>query len=109
MEALGVVIPMFNEEAGAESTVDAVVDVLEGLERETRLVVVDDGSSDGTRAVLERLAKRHDRLVVEAHERNSGSRYGRAPRQLAVSASTGCSSWTATSRTRRGTSRASPS
>ena len=84
MEALGVVIPMFNEEAGAESTVDAVVDVLEGLERETRLVVVDDGSSDGTRAVLERLAKRHDRLVVEAHERNSG--YGAALRTGAEAA-----------------------
>jgi dolichol-phosphate mannosyltransferase len=78
MQSLGVVIPMFNEEAGAEGCVDAVLGVLDQLGRASRLVVVEDGSSDGTRAVLERLAAAHDRLVVEAHEQNSG--YGTALR-----------------------------
>jgi dolichol-phosphate mannosyltransferase len=84
MQSLGVVIPMFNEEAGAESCVDAVLPVLEGLGREARLIAVDDGSSDRTRKVLEQLAAGRNRLVVEAHERNSG--YGAALRTGAEAA-----------------------
>jgi dolichol-phosphate mannosyltransferase len=84
MQSLGVVIPMFNEEAGAEGCVDAVLAALDGLERESRLIAVEDGSADGTRAVLEQLAGARDRLVVEAHEANSG--YGAALRTGAAAA-----------------------
>jgi dolichol-phosphate mannosyltransferase len=84
MQSLGVVIPMFNEEAGAEGCVEALLPVLESLGREARLITVDDGSSDGTREVLERLARSRDRLVVEAHERNRG--YGAALRTGAEAA-----------------------
>ena len=48
------------------------------------LIAVDDGSSDRTREVLEQLARRRDRLVVEAHERNGG--YGAALRTGAEAA-----------------------
>ena len=68
MHSLGVVIPMFNEEAGAERCVDAVLPSLDGLGREARLSIVDDGSSDRTPAILEQLASNRDRLVVEAHD-----------------------------------------
>jgi dolichol-phosphate mannosyltransferase len=78
MQSLGVVIPMFNEEAGAERCVDAVLPVLERIQREARLIAVEDGSSDRTRQVLERLEADREGLVVEAHERNSG--YGAALR-----------------------------
>ena len=54
--ALAVVIPMYDEEAGAERCVRAVTQVLERDVRGARLFVVNDGSRDGTRAVLERLA-----------------------------------------------------
>jgi dolichol-phosphate mannosyltransferase len=84
MHSLGVVIPMFNEEAGADECVEAVLPVLEGLKREARLIAVDDGSSDRTREVLEQLARGRDHLVVEAHERNRG--YGAALRTGAEAA-----------------------
>lgn len=45
-----------------------------------RYVVVDDGSTEGTQHVLDRLRKSHDRLCVLSHERNRG--YGAAEKTL---------------------------
>ena len=84
MESLGVVIPVYDEERGVSETVAAVLGVLDGLERETRLIAVEDGSSDGSREVLEELARRHDRLHLEVHEENRG--YGAALRTGAEAA-----------------------
>jgi glycosyltransferase involved in cell wall biosynthesis len=84
MERLGVVIPMFNEEAGAETCATTVLAVLEELGREARLIAVDDGSSDKTLEILRGLAERHERLEVEAHDVNRG--YGAALRTGAEAA-----------------------
>ena len=43
-----VVIPMYNEEAGAEACVRAVCGVLAEIDPEARLFAVEDGSSDRT-------------------------------------------------------------
>jgi glycosyltransferase involved in cell wall biosynthesis len=52
---LSVVIPAFNEQESLESTIKAVVAALPDPER-SQLVVVDDGSTDRTLAVAERIA-----------------------------------------------------
>jgi glycosyltransferase involved in cell wall biosynthesis len=56
MSRLSVVVPVYNEEATVARLIDAVLaaELPEGIERE--VVVVDDGSSDGTRAQLARFA-----------------------------------------------------
>jgi dolichol-phosphate hexosyltransferase len=62
-------MPVYNE---AETVERAVEEVLEAeLPLETELVVVDDGSTDGTSAILERLDF-GERGVVLRHERNRG-------------------------------------
>ena len=63
-----VVIPVYNEVATVEQLLRRVHEVPLGLE----VIVVDDGSSDGTRDVLPRLEQDGliDRLVL--HERNRG-------------------------------------
>ena len=76
--SLGVVIPMFNEEGGAAPCVTAVVEALDRVPGEARLIAVDDGSVDATPRALTELAVRHDRLHVESHEQNRG--YGAALR-----------------------------
>lgn len=73
-----VVVPMYNEAANAERCVRAICPVLAGVPHESALVVVDDGSSDGTGAILARLAPEFPRLRVLTHERNAG--YGAALR-----------------------------
>ena len=73
---LSVVIPCYNEELRLPPTIEQVERYLdtEGIEYE--LILVDDGSSDGTRKVMDAAAARHPRVRVEALPRNRGK--GRA-------------------------------
>lgn len=73
---LAVIIPMLNEELHAEECVRAVCAVLSKSLPASKLVVVDDGSKDGTRAILARLAGESLPFVHVEHEVNRG--YGAA-------------------------------
>jgi glycosyltransferase involved in cell wall biosynthesis len=67
---LSIIMPAYNERATIREIVSAVLAVeLLGLERE--LVVVDDGSTDGTREILTELALR-DGVRVVLQPRNAG-------------------------------------
>ena len=76
--SFGIIIPMYNEEAGAEKCVDEVCAVLDRVAARCRLFVVEDGSEDGTLAILNRAELSQPRLQVVRHPRNLG--YGRALR-----------------------------
>ena len=65
---LGVVMPVYNEERTLETIVKRVL--ARGEVRE--LVIVNDGSVDGTREKLNALAKEDSRIQVVHHERNLG-------------------------------------
>ena len=67
---VSVVLPMFNEEGGAAALVREIAETLRGTDHE--IIVVDDGSTDGTRMALiaERQATAHLRIV--AHRKNAG-------------------------------------
>jgi len=75
--SLAVVIPMYNEAAGAAACVTAVCEALNRLPAAARLIVVDDGSGDGTAAALAQLSA-EPRLTVVSHAVNRG--YGAALR-----------------------------
>jgi dolichol-phosphate mannosyltransferase len=70
LRLLSVVAPMYDEESTAEAFYERVCAALEGVPFE--LVVVDDGSSDGTTAVLERLSRNDPRVRVVLLSRNFG-------------------------------------
>ncbi len=62
------VIPVYNER-------DTIAEILRRVERvglAGEIVVVDDGSSDGTREVVQRLARRRPRLRLLLHDHNRG-------------------------------------
>jgi dolichol-phosphate mannosyltransferase len=73
-----VVVPMYNEEAGAAACVREVCAVLDTLPQRSVLVVVEDGSRDATGQILEALAPNHPKLHLVRHAQNRG--YGRALR-----------------------------
>ena len=69
--AISVVVPVFNELGNVESVVAEVRDALIG--RMTyELIFVDDGSTDGTRELLQRLADEGQPLEVRLHQENRG-------------------------------------
>lgn len=69
---------MFNEAAGAARCVREIGQVLDGLPNRTALIVVDDGSSDGTAGQLDALRSERRSPDVVAHGTNLG--YGAALR-----------------------------
>jgi glycosyltransferase involved in cell wall biosynthesis len=69
-----IVVPAFNEKDGIEGVVGRL-DALE-LRVPVEILVVDDGSTDGTASVLEKLKGRFPNLRVEKHAVNRG--YGAA-------------------------------
>jgi dolichol-phosphate mannosyltransferase len=82
--SFAVVIPMYNEELGAERCVARVCEQLERLPHRCRLIAVNDGSADATSAILERLSGGQPRLRVVTHPQNLG--YGAALRSGVVAA-----------------------
>ena len=74
-ERLAVIVPMFNESANAERCVTRITDELASRVPDAMLVVVDDGSTDGTGAILEAAVKKRP-FLVEHHGMNRG--YGAA-------------------------------
>lgn len=69
---ISVCVPVFNEEENVALLCDAIVTALEPHGRSFEMVLVDDGSSDGTVQRLTRIAARDPRLVVVRFQRNYG-------------------------------------
>jgi glycosyltransferase involved in cell wall biosynthesis len=65
---LSVIIPVYNEKNTIDEIIHRVLNVEIGLEKE--IIVVDDGSQDGTREILEGL--NHPNIKVYFHSKNQG-------------------------------------
>ncbi|HUI49076.1 MAG TPA: glycosyltransferase family 2 protein, partial [Acidimicrobiia bacterium] len=73
LRKLSVVVPVFNERNTVVEVLRRMraVDLPDGIERE--IVVVDDGSSDGTRDVLKQLGDSTVRVVMHDYNRGKGA------------------------------------
>ncbi len=71
-EPLSVVLLAHNVAAHVSAVVADWAALLDGLGRDSELLVVEDGSTDGTAARLDELAARHPRLKVLRHDRHRG-------------------------------------
>src|SRR3954454_356494 len=67
---LSILIPVYNEAATVEQAVQALLDADLGVE--TELVVVDDGSTDGTLQILDAADWPADRVRMHWHAQNRG-------------------------------------
>jgi len=69
---LSIVIPVFNEEENIEPLIQEIDRVLAASPKSYEIIVVDDGSKDGTFAALLRLYKQSERMKVVRLKRNFG-------------------------------------
>ncbi len=70
--ALSVVIPAYNEVARLEPTLRRVIDYCRAQHPDFEILVVDDGSTDGTPALVERVAADEERVRLIALGANRG-------------------------------------
>lgn len=69
---LSVVIPMYNEVENAQLVYEDLARVLDRLDKKSEIILVDDGSSDGTYPILKAIQERDKRVRVIRLRRNFG-------------------------------------
>lgn len=69
---LTILVPVYNE----KNTVLAVVNKLNNLEIDKEIIIIDDGSTDGTREILSSIKHPASSIKIAFHEKNQGK--GRA-------------------------------
>jgi undecaprenyl-phosphate 4-deoxy-4-formamido-L-arabinose transferase len=70
--SLSAVVPVYNSEGTLLALVDELARVLPGIARRWEVILVNDGSQDGSWTVLESLAARHPEVKVVDLSRNFG-------------------------------------
>jgi dolichyl-phosphate beta-glucosyltransferase len=79
---LTVVVPAYNEERRLGSSLDLIAGYIDSRGLDAEILVVDDGSSDGTRALAQRmLAGRRGRVVSNPENRGKGYSFRRGVRE----------------------------
>ncbi|MCX7925649.1 MAG: glycosyltransferase family 2 protein [Fimbriimonadales bacterium] len=72
---LSVVIPAYNEETRIERTLQRVVEYLNARGDSYEILVVSDGSTDATEAIVQRFAQAHPQVQLLAYQPNQGKGY----------------------------------
>ena len=76
LSSISVFFPAFNDEKTIGGLVKEVFEILPSIAQKYEVIVINDGSIDGTAQVLEKLAKKYKDFKVVTHEKNCG--YGGA-------------------------------
>lgn len=81
MPSVSIVIPAYNEQKGIGPTLSSIQEVMDGHDWDYEIIVVDDGSTDGTAAEVRQ--HRHGRLIQHHTNRGYGSALKTGIRQAA--------------------------
>ena len=65
-----VVIPCYNEVGAIEETIENITRDLQGGGTDHEIIVVDDGSDDGTHELLEKIVPNYPSVRILTHEKN---------------------------------------
>lgn len=71
-----IILPVFNEAIGIKKQLENLNNMVEVEDIEYKIVVVEDGSTDGTFQTIKEISEYNENIVVLHHERNLGT--GRA-------------------------------
>lgn len=72
INSLSVFFPTYNEEGNIKETVSKASKVLDKYFKRWEILIVNDGSSDGTKEIIEKLQKEDSRVRVLNHKQNMG-------------------------------------
>lgn len=72
IDQLSVFLPVYNEKENIESVILSTKEVLEDIASEWELIIVDDGSMDGSSLILEKLSNSEKRIRIITHKSNQG-------------------------------------
>jgi glycosyltransferase involved in cell wall biosynthesis len=75
-DTISVVVPARNEEATIAAVVERSFAAFAAMGRSGEVLVVNDGSTDGTAAILQRLSARYPKLQIFTHRRSRGMTAG---------------------------------
>ncbi len=76
--SLSVFFPAYNEEKNIGKTVEKALKILPSLASNYEIIVVNDGSTDSTKAVVEKITEKDPQVKIVSHPKNLG--YGAALR-----------------------------
>jgi phenylacetate-CoA ligase len=69
---LSIIVPCYNEEANLRELVGRLVSTLDLFQIRAEIILIDDKSRDGSRAVIQELAAAHPAVVAVFHPENRG-------------------------------------
>lgn len=72
MKSITVAMPAYNEVENIEAMVEDVIQMMDSLADDYEVIVVDDGSHDGTAQVVRSLEQRYPQVRLVQHEVNQG-------------------------------------
>jgi glycosyltransferase involved in cell wall biosynthesis len=65
---LSVIMPVYNE----RPTIETIIDRVQDVNLADEIIIVDDGSIDGTRDVLQEISNKHQNIKLILHDKNQG-------------------------------------
>ena len=71
---ISILIPLFNEAGSIDPLLEKLSSVMDSLGRSYEVIIVDDGSTDGSAAKLDEALPKHPNLRVVVFRRNSARR-----------------------------------
>ncbi len=69
--SISFVIPMYNESRGIANTVKELTQIAKGLTDDYEIIIADDGSTDDSGRIIDRIAEEDSRVKVEHLKRNT--------------------------------------
>ena len=76
LESLSLFFPTFNEEQNIQSQLNHALEVAPSVAKLYELIVIDDGSTDQTAAIVQKMMVNHPQIKLISHPKNRG--YGAA-------------------------------